>query len=55
MPDIYNVSIGLLHESQEDNLIMVAENYFDIKPEYYSFHETRKISTADLCNKKTKV
>ena len=51
----YSVSIGLLHELQKDNLIMVAENYFDMKPEHYSFHETKKFSTGDLCNKKTEV
>lgn len=46
--DRYNVSIGLLHHICEEDLIMENEVFFDMKPDYYSFHETKKFSSDDI-------
>ncbi|MCF8128121.1 MAG: twin-arginine translocation signal domain-containing protein [Deltaproteobacteria bacterium] len=46
--DTYNVSLGLLHEICEEDLIMENEVFFDMKPDYYSFHETKKFSSDDI-------
>jgi hypothetical protein len=45
--DKYIVSIGLLHKICEEDLIMENEFFFDMKPDYYSFHETKKFSSDD--------
>ena len=46
--DRYNVSIGLLHHICEEDLIMENEVFFDMKPHYYGFHETKKFSSDDI-------
>jgi hypothetical protein len=51
--DKYNVSTGLLHQICEDDLIMEAESFFDKKPSYYSFHETKKFAAGDICKKQS--
>ncbi len=49
--DQYIVSIGMLHQICEEDLIMENEFFFDMKPDYYSFHETKKFSSDDLLKK----
>jgi hypothetical protein len=44
----YNVSAGLLHDILGKELIMENEVFFDMKPDYYSFHETKKFSSDDI-------
>ena len=46
--DRYNVSIGLIHHICEEDLIMENEVFFDMKPDYYGFHETKKFSSDDV-------
>lgn len=46
--DKYNVSLGLIHEIYGKDLIMENETFFDVKPSYYSFHETKKFSSGDF-------
>lgn len=46
--DKYNVSLGLIHEVYGKDLIMENETFFDVKPDYYSFHETKKFSSDAL-------
>lgn len=46
--DRYNVSLGLIHETCGKDLLMENEDFFDVKPDYYSFHETKKFSSADI-------
>ena len=46
--DRYNVSLGLIHEIYGKDLLMENEDFFDVKPDYYSFHETKKFSSDDI-------
>ncbi|MCF8042307.1 MAG: twin-arginine translocation signal domain-containing protein [Desulfarculaceae bacterium] len=46
--DKFNVSLGLIHSTYGKDLIMENETFFDVKPKYYSFHETKKFSSGDL-------
>lgn len=46
--DRYNVSLGLIHKICEEDLLMENEDFFDVKPDYYSFHETKKFSSDDI-------
>ncbi len=45
--DKYNVSVGLLHLICPKDMLMENETFFDMKPTYYSFHETKKFSAGD--------
>ncbi|MCF8034763.1 MAG: twin-arginine translocation signal domain-containing protein [Desulfarculaceae bacterium] len=45
--DKYNVSAGLLNPVCGDYLMMENELFFDMKPAYYSFHETKKLSSGE--------
>ena len=44
----YNVSAGLIHSTYGYDLMMENELFFDEKPAYYSFHETKKFSSGDM-------
>ena len=46
--DKYNVSAGLIHLTYGYDLMMENELFFDEKPNYYSFHETKKFSSGDM-------
>ena len=47
----FSISIGLLHHICEEDLIMENEVFFDTKPDYYSFHETKKFSSDEILKK----
>jgi len=46
--DKYNVSVGLLHLICPKDMLMENEVFFEMKPDYYSFHETKKFSADDI-------
>lgn len=46
--DRYNVSLGLLYPICPKDMLMENEVFFDMKPDYYSFHETKKFSADDI-------
>ncbi|MCB2228801.1 MAG: twin-arginine translocation signal domain-containing protein [Desulfarculaceae bacterium] len=46
--DRYNVSVGLLYPLIPKDMLMENEVFFDMKPDYYSFHETKKFSSGQM-------
>ncbi len=49
--DSFNVSVGLLHLICPKDMTMENELFYEMKPDYYSFHETKKFSSDDIIKK----